>query len=178
MAAFYRKDPMPRQEPPDNLSLDNPLWQYVLTLWRHDGFAYQCLEAQNQGLAVTPLLVALFCAARRRQAPQTEPEGIHQWRTDVTADLRALRMNLPRGNDTTAPLRDTVKQAELKAEQVELAWWWQRLVDDGSVTQSGLSRTALARHNLGSLLPGLDPATAASLVELWGEIKEANGEPS
>lgn len=169
---------MPRQEPPDNLSLDNPLWQYALTLWRHDGVAHQCLEAQNQGLAVIPLLVALFCAARGHHAPETEPGAIQQWRSDVTADLRALRMNLPKGNETAVPLRDTVKQAELKAEQVELAWWWQRLVDDGSVTQPGLSPTALARHNLDSLLPGLDPAIATSLVELWGEIKEANGEPS
>lgn len=169
---------MPRQEPPDNLSLDNPLWQYVLTLWRHDPFARQCLEAQNQGQAVTPILVALFCAAHGCQAPDTEPPGLQQWRTDVTAALRTLRMDLPRGRNTTTPLRDTVKQAELQAEQVELAWWWQRLADDGSVTQPGLSRTALARHNLDSLLPGLDPALAASLVGLWREIKEANGEPS
>ena len=168
---------MPRQEPPDNLLLDNPLWQYVLTLWRHEPFARQCLEAQNQGVAVTPILVALFCAARGHDTPDTEPRGIHQWRTGVTAELRALRMHLPKGNDTAASLRDTVKQAELESEQVELAWWWWHLSDDGSVTQPGLSRTALARHNLDSLLPGLDPALAASLAGLWREIKEANGEP-
>ncbi|WP_179105663.1 DUF2390 domain-containing protein [Vreelandella utahensis] len=168
---------MPRQEPPDNLLLDNPLWQYVLTLWRYDPFARQCLEAQNQGQAVTPILVALFCAAHGRHVPETEPQGIHQWRTGVTAELRTLRMNLPRGNDTAASLRDTVKQAELASEQVELAWWWQHLADDGSVTQPDLSPTALARHNLDSLLPGLEPALAASLAGLWREIKEANGEP-
>lgn len=169
---------MPRQEPPDNLLLDNPLWQYVLALWGHGRFAQQCLEAQRQGLAVTPILVALFCAARHQYSPATEPTAIQQWREAVTSDLRALRMNLSKHSSATTPLRDTIKQAELKAEQVELAWWWQQLADNESVTDPDLSPALLARHNLDSLLPELDPGLAQSLVEFWREIKEANGEPS
>lgn len=168
---------MPRQEPPDNLMLDNPLWQHALTLWSHEGMARRCLEAQSQGLAVTPLLVALFCAARDTRAPEAEPATLQQWRERVTSDLRTLRMNLPKNHSAIAPLRDTVKGAELQAEQVELAWWWQHLADQDLPGHPGLSRAQLARHNLDSLLPELAPPLAVSLVELWREIMEANGDP-
>ncbi|MEQ6886349.1 DUF2390 domain-containing protein [Salicola sp. Rm-C-2C1-2] len=169
---------MPRQEPPDNLLLDNPFWQYVLALWGHGQFAQRCLEAQRQGQAVAPILVALFSAARHQYAPATEPIAIQQWREAVTSDLRALRMALSKRSNATTPLRDTIKQAELKAEQVELAWWWQYLADNESVTDPDLSRALLARHNLESLLPELDPGLAQSLVQLWREIEQANGEPT
>ncbi len=166
------------QEPPDDLLLDNPLWQYALTLWDHDGFAQHCLKAQSQGLAVTRILVALFCAARNLYAPGDEPSGLEPWREAVTARLRHLRMQLPKQSSAVESLRATVKRAELEAEQVELAWWWRDLLDNGSVTDAGLSRTGIARHNLDSLLPESDPDLRASLVELWQAITEANGEPS
>ncbi|XOZ32302.1 TIGR02444 family protein [Halomonadaceae bacterium KBTZ08] len=168
---------MPRQEPPDNLALDNPLWQYALSLWSHEGMAQRCLEAQSQGLAVIPLLVALFCAARNTQVPEAEPVALQQWREGVTSDLRALRTSLPKHHSAIAALRDTVKAAELQAEQVELAWWWQHLAEHDLPGHPGLSRAQLARHNLDSLLPELAPSLAASLVELWREIMEANGDP-
>ena len=165
------------QEPPDDLLLDNPLWQYVLTLWAHERFAQHCLEAQSQGQAVIRILVALFCASRDQYAPDAEPVGIGQWREAVTTQLRTLRMQLPK-QSTTSPVRETVKKAELEAEQVELAWWWRNLADNESVTEPGLSRAGIARHNLDSLLPESDPHLRASLVGLWREITEANGEPS
>ena len=166
------------QEPPDDLLLDNPLWQYVLTLWPYERFAQHCLEAQSQGLSVTRILVALFCASRHQHAPEHELSGISQWRHAVTAHLRSLRMQLPKHARAVSPLRETVKKAELDAEQLELAWWWRSLAHDESVTAPDLSRTGIARHNLESLLPESEPGLRASLVELWQEITEANGEPS
>lgn len=166
------------QEVPDDLLLDNPLWQYALTLWHHQRFAEHCLDAQTGGQAVTHILVALFCAARDQYAPENEPTGIGQWRERVTTDLRALRMTLAKHRAATTPLRETLKKAELEAEQVELAWWWHYLTYNESVTVPGLSRARIARHNLDSLLPELDPGARRSLVELWRDITEANGEPS
>lgn len=166
------------QELPDNLLLDNPLWDYALALWRHERFAEHCLEAQSQGLAVTRILVALFCASRDQGTPGNEPAGIGQWRRAVTSDLRTLRMQLPKHSTTANPLRETVKKAEREAEQVELAWWWRSLTDNEPVTVPGLSRPGIARHNLDSLLPELDPGLRASLVELWRGITEANGDQS
>ncbi|MGM0450469.1 MAG: DUF2390 domain-containing protein [Pseudomonadota bacterium] len=166
------------QELPDDLLLDNPLWQYALSLWRHDHFAGHCLEAQSRGLAVTRILVALFCASRNQYTPEDEPADIRQWREAVTTDLRTLRIQLPKHITAANPLRETVKKAELEAEQVELAWWWRNLLDNESVTDPDLSRVGIARHNLDTLLPEFAPDLRASLVELWREIMEANGEQS
>lgn len=166
------------QEPPDDLSLDNPLWQHALTLWGHERFAAHCLEAQSRGSAVTPILVALFCASRDRYVPAREPDDIAQWRKSVTADLRTLRMALPRDHSSARPLRETLKDAELKAEQVELAWWWRVLADNEPQPQPALSRAEIARHNLSSLLPELVPPLPGALVDQWWEIMNNNGEPS
>lgn len=106
---------------PESLDLESPLWQFALTFWRDRETEQTCLSLQGRGWSVTRLLCAAWLAGQG-VPPCPEPEVVTRWRQQVTNRVRALRMCLPR--DASAPaaaLRGTLAQAELKAEQLELA---------------------------------------------------------
>lgn len=108
-------------QPPNDLELDNPLWHFALNLWTKPAVAEACLDLQTQGWSVSRILTALWSTRQDLEWSGTEDEAIRQWRHRCTETLRQLRQQLAK--DTPADdLRDKIKQAELQAERIELAW--------------------------------------------------------
>lgn len=160
--------------PPENLTLCNPLWDLALDLWQRSGFAAACLEAQDEGIVVSHILVALYSARAGRGWNGEEPEAIRDWRRNATEPLRDFRRSLSKEHPALARLRQQVAESELASEQVEVAWWWHYLgtINDAPA-RTDLHPTERARHNLVSI--GLDGALAPvqdRIVDAWKQTPE------
>jgi len=118
--------------------LDDELyWRFSLAVYQGDGVARSCLALQaGIGLDVNVLLMSLLAARwHRRPIGRDEVEQAEAlaqpWRQDVVATLRRVRSRLKSGpppapDRRTDALRNAVKAAELRAEQIEqqaLAVW-------------------------------------------------------
>ncbi|WP_165495681.1 TIGR02444 family protein [Marinobacter halodurans] len=108
-------------EPPSDLSLDNPLWRVALELWSNPSVAEASLALQAQGCSVSRLLTAAWLAIEGQTWDGGESDAIRHWRTHYTERLRALRQSLKK-DFPASMLRTTIQDAELQAEQIELAW--------------------------------------------------------
>ncbi len=162
---------MTGQTPPPDLQLDNALWQMATTLWDKPGFADACLQAQDEGISVTHLLVALYSAEHSRCWSGVEPAPLRNWREQVTEPLRRLRQTLGKDNDAVRALREQIKSAELHAEQVELGWWAyliERIGDDDHWYHCAMGGDSLAANNLQAAgLDGTRQALCERLLGLW-----------
>ena len=162
---------MTGQTPPPDLRLDSALWQMATALWDIPEFADTCLQAQDEGISVTHVLVALYSAERSRAWSGTEPAALRSWREQMTEPLRRLRRTLEKDNETVQAVRERIKSAELNAEQVELGWWAHLIEqsgDDENWHHSEMDDTSLAADNLKAA--GLDGARRAlreRLLSLW-----------
>lgn len=105
---------------PESLDLESPLWQFALTFWQDSDIEQTCLSLQSRGWSVTRLLCAAWLAGQG-VPPCPEPAAVAHWRHQVTGVIRALRQRLPREQSPAGGLRKALAQAELKAEQLELA---------------------------------------------------------
>jgi 4-hydroxy-3-polyprenylbenzoate decarboxylase len=121
-----------RIEPGSGLCLDGPQWAFAVDFYGRRGVASACLALQDILQAdVSLLLFALFAAARlNRGFDDAELKrldaAIAPWREQVVRPLRGIRTRLragpgPAPDAATEPLRELVKSAELRAEQVGLA---------------------------------------------------------
>lgn len=145
--------------------LSNPLWHYAIALYQRPGVEALCLALQAQGLSVNRLLLCCWLAVDRRcyQAPDpltASPSEADQWRQAVLEPLRRLRYQVrdqwqARG---AGECYRQLRQAELAAEQLELAQLWQqsRHWPLASATCPGWR---LARANLQACLAGQPDAT-------------------
>jgi uncharacterized protein (TIGR02444 family) len=121
----------------DALPLAGPHWSFALALYARPGVADACLKLQDAlGVDVNVLLFALYAASERGMAFAPEEiaaidGAVAEWRDEVVVKLRAIRRGLKAGpppapGPDTEALRDLVKKAELRAEQIEqavLAQW-------------------------------------------------------
>lgn len=109
------------------MKLDNPLWRYALRVYAQPEIAALCLKAQEQGASVNRLLLAAWLAAQGRTLPACpEPSALLQWSATILQPLRELRYRLREKKQAQQqPLYARLKQCELDAEQVELAYLWQ-----------------------------------------------------
>jgi uncharacterized protein (TIGR02444 family) len=135
------------------MSLENPLWQYALTLYSRSGVEQCCLQLQDQGAVVNRLLFACWLAS---QGIKLDHDRLHQsgnrWQPEVTRPLRAVRFRV---REQLAALPEAeacyraLRQAELAAEQLELMLLWQ---DGQSWLPDSEVGAALFQHNLQQVL--------------------------
>ncbi|NVK42380.1 MAG: TIGR02444 family protein [Oceanospirillaceae bacterium] len=171
------------------MPLENPLWHYVLELYSRPGVEQACLGLQQNGLSINRLLFCCWLADESRllRPEQLADSEADRWQRELTAPLRSLRYRVREQKDGAPELEAlyrAMRQAELAAEQVELA----RLFDLGScwpadpatargdlllrniglyLTHSGVEASDILRCNLEILLcadqPALDRAALRAL---------------
>jgi uncharacterized protein (TIGR02444 family) len=114
------------------LPLVGPHWSFALSLYARPGVADACLKLQDcAGVDVNVLLFALFAASECGIAFREEDlvdidHAVAGWREEVVVKLRSVRRRLKSGpflarGRETERLRDHLKEAELRAEQIEQA---------------------------------------------------------
>lgn len=134
-------------QPPDDLELDNPLWQFALTLWSSPAVAEACLTLQGLGWSVSRILTALWLSRLSIEWRGEEDAEVVHWRSRCTEALRSLRQQLAKGTPADS-LREQIKQAELQAERIELAWIYRGFHQHGHNVSgfSGYNETLLIRN--------------------------------
>jgi len=157
---------MTEPAPPGDLSGDNPLWRFALERWQAPEFEKACLACQSRGWSVTHLLVAAWTAQQGMRWDGSEPAGLRHWRETVTQSLRQIRRMLPKHEASTSQLRRRVQDAELAAEQVELAWWHRHLSPRLGQAESRWDADLLTIANLNALRSTQGRAIDASLKHL------------
>ena len=106
---------------------DNPLWHYALACWREQELAKACLDLQEQGWSVTRILCAGWLGVNGRVFTGIEDAKVTEWRDRVTGHIRSARKSIPKQHGYGHELREALANAELQAEQTELALAWQTL---------------------------------------------------
>ena len=107
--------------PPD-LRLENPLWDYALSVYPK--LAEPLLGLQSQGARVNQLLAALWCSATNRRWPGEVDIDIEHWHQTQVLPIRERRMALKpelEQHPQLQPLYQAYKAVELNLERVELA---------------------------------------------------------
>ena len=106
-------------------TLDNPLWQFALHIYNDEAVRVRLLQLQNEHQADVLLLLLMLWLQRNEQGwPTTEvPRHYWHWREQMIWPLRRLRGQL----DKQVPLRASLQQVEIEAEQQGLAYLWQWL---------------------------------------------------
>ncbi len=110
------------------MKLHNDLWDYALQLYAKPGVESACLQLQQQwSLGVNRLLFCCWLATEGRalQAQQLVSCEASQWQQSTTEPLRLLRYQVRAQRQHEPGLErcyQALRQAELAAEQVELAW--------------------------------------------------------
>ena len=112
---------------PGNLEPDNPLWRYALACWQVPALAEHCLSLQAKGWSVTRILCAGFLGQQGFRFNGQEAATVTEWRSRVTVQIRSARQALSRDPGPTQALRKRLAEAELQAEQTELALAWYTL---------------------------------------------------
>jgi uncharacterized protein (TIGR02444 family) len=112
------------------LEMEGALWRFALDVYKEPGFESACLELQEKaGVNVVALLSVLFAVRARKcgmtaEALKAMDAEIRAWHWECVVPLRRLRQDLKEiaaltGRTEIEPLRRTIKEAELKAEQIE-----------------------------------------------------------
>ncbi len=168
---------MTRLEPeplnlPDALPTDNPLWRYALTCWQNPEVVKACLELQKKGWSVTRILCAGWLGQNGQRFTGVEDAKVTEWRGRVTGSIRSARKSIPRQSEQYRELREALADAELKAEQTELALAWQALNQLNPETGTMDERSKAIQHNLLAAAPDRTPAPEleATLADLAQQL--------
>ncbi len=110
---------------PGDLNNDNAFWRFSLAVYGQAEVAKECLTLQDAcGLDVN---ILLFCAwlgtqsvALERKDIEAALSAVAAWQSDVVRPLRAVRQRM-KALSSDANFRASVKDAEIKAEQIEQA---------------------------------------------------------
>jgi len=170
-----RLEPEPLPEPmnlPDALPTDNPLWRYALTCWQNPHVVEACLELQAKGWSVTRILCAGWLGLSGQRFTGVEDAKVTEWRSRVTGSIRSARKSIPQHSEQYIGLRDALADAELKAEQTELALAWQVLNQPNPETGAMDNCTEAIQQNLLAAAPGRSLAreTRSTLAHLAGQL--------
>lgn len=105
-----------------------PLWEFALALYGREGIEAACLSLQDEaGVDVCELLWRCWLLTHGALPGPDAEAGlaeVRRWQREVTAPLRRLRRGLKAAAESRAGiarLRETLKRAELEAEQETLA---------------------------------------------------------
>ncbi|MEP3588003.1 MAG: TIGR02444 family protein [Marinobacter sp.] len=138
---------------PASMEPDNPLWRYALACWQKPDLAEACLALQEQGWSVTRILCAGWLGVNGRAFTGIEDAKVTEWREHVTGGIRSARKSIPRHHAPTHELRRGLAEAELQAEQTELALAWQTLYERNPEVASMQNCTSIIVQNLLSAAP-------------------------
>jgi uncharacterized protein (TIGR02444 family) len=141
-----------------NFAPDGPHWTFSLRVYGHAGVAELCVALQDRfGVDVNVLLLSLYAAMVRRvridAALIAELDGLAAaWRAEIVAPLRTIRRRLKSDPalvawDDSGTVRTLVKDAELRAEQMEqaaLAWWLESRAADRSTEDADAAAVVAA----------------------------------
>lgn len=134
------------------MSLENPFWTFALKVYKDPQVQSLCLDWQSLGLSVNRVL---FCCWLADEATQLEAwpsmPSADLWQRQTLEPLRRLRYQVKSSIQTDPclePLYQTLQQAELQAEQREIAYLWQARLHQAPFQPAHDSPAALARQNL------------------------------
>ena len=144
-----------------SMTIDNPLWEFSLSIYQQDGVESACVELQDRlGLDVNIVLACCWAG----QAGELLGDGFFEqligdpqmklWRDTVIQPLRQLRRQLkqhPAGE--VQSLRQQVLQAEISAERVYQDKLWLGLQ---SAPSRALTGPICLYRNLAAYWQGLD----------------------
>jgi uncharacterized protein (TIGR02444 family) len=107
------------------LDYDNAFWRFSLAVYGRPGVAKECLALQDaHGIDVN---ILLFCAwlgtqsiPLKREDIEAVSQAVAGWHDDIVRPLRTVRQRLKDFTDGEK-LRAGIKDAEIKAEQIEQA---------------------------------------------------------
>lgn len=134
---------------PANLQLDNPLWDYALTVYPK--LSEPLLALQNRGARVNQLLAALWCSVQGRSWPGSVDSAIEEWHQQQVLPIRQRRMALKPELEAYPELQSlyqAYKTTELNLERIELAML------SAWIQNSDLSVPASAEANIDAVLRG------------------------
>lgn len=142
----------------DSLDLDNPFWQFSITVYASEPVRDVCLQSQDRhGVDVNLLLL---CCWLGFAGVRLDGKGLRRldllvdgWRKEVIAPIRTLRRRLadaigPMGPHLTQPLRQDVKDVELQAERIQQALLFRALENLPGRDARNAERSGVARINL------------------------------
>lgn len=139
---------------PKGLLLQNPLWDYALSVYPR--LSQPLLELQACGARVNQLLAALWCTDTGRVWPGAIPDPIERWHTEEVLPIRKRRMALkPLLSEypQLEGLYGSYKQVELNCERVELAMLYQWLESVRSGNEISYAHNLAAVVNLNGSEP-------------------------
>ncbi|WP_182915239.1 TIGR02444 family protein [Rhodopseudomonas palustris] len=159
-------------EPTD---LDGPHWTFALDIYGRAGVQPACLRLQDEfGVDVNVLLICLYGGSKlgigigEREVALLD-ETVAAWRSEIVQPMRAIRRQLKTVSSPCLPgdLRDTVKHAELRAEQVELAMLAEsiRKLPTASAPDLRAALHAVTAYYAAQLSQPGDHATAEAAIE-------------
>lgn len=129
-------------------SLNNPFWQFSLSIYAKPGVAQQLLDWQDeQGLDINLFLFSAWLLTQQRCLVTTDVPELLSWQQQLILPIRQLRISLKKVQSglSVEVVRDIIKQAELAAEQQLQAWLYDNaeklsaaLVDKGKKQLAGI----------------------------------------
>lgn len=159
---------MTKPAPPSS-PLHNPLWQFSLDFYRHEGVEAFLLECQdNRGADVCLLLWASYVEACGRKLSdeswRVADRGLAPRRRMISS-VRHLRRWLGRMRPRTRAIYEYCKRYEQMLEQRQLAVLWKLQGEDWPEDRPALE---LAAQQYG--LPHKDQARWAGLIKSYGKV--------
>lgn len=151
------------------MQLDNPLWRYALRVYSQPLVEPACLAAQATGLHVNTLLLCCWLATKGEVYRPERYSGVFSvWRDPVLVPLRRLRYEvreLCQQHSGMQACYTQLKQAELAAEQVEVALLWQLhrepVFPITTAESAGILPNQLAQQNISAYLKAVDMSSLA-----------------
>jgi uncharacterized protein (TIGR02444 family) len=114
-------------------TLNNPFWDYSLSLYAKPGVEAQLLQWQNENhLDINLFLFSAWLLTQHRYLTTTQIPTLVEWTSDIIKPIRELRKTLKQiklKSSTPAlciePVRNLIKQAELLAEKNTQTWLYE-----------------------------------------------------
>ena len=153
---------------------DNEFWRFSLAVYSAEGVSAECLRLQDTlGVDVNVMLFCVWLGARGVQLQRNDIEAamraVADWQDHVVQPLRSVR-RFTKTKYHDDDLRTSLKQIELRAEQIEQAMLFS-LSDQLAGAASTTDRRAKIVKNINeciAMAPGGAPVgatTAAHLVD-------------
>jgi len=147
----------------------NPFWDFSLRVYGRADVATACLALQDRhGADVNLLLFCLWAGSRGHAVTVAELTRLmaatRPWQQDVVAPLRAVRRHLKAVETAARHLRDTVKSAELAAEEAEQQMLFDTLAIPAGAIPAEQGAPGLAGGNMIAYLTTLSVAVEAADV--------------
>jgi len=128
-------------------SLDNPFWQYSISVYQDTELQQRLLEGQAFGLDVNVMLFCGYLALQGKtfHSVQNNLRPIERWQANQIGTIRQLRHRVKVFNGEWYA---AMKNLELLAEQIEQAMLFQLAKD----AQTSVNEEQLIQHNIDAYL--------------------------